>query len=621
MKRIDHRIDLQVSLLLAVFVAVVTMTCFFVSYRVTYSDMRHSLRERVEILYGYLEDQLDMSTFADIDSREDVEREDYLAMHRIFNAVKEATGVMYLYTAKKNDDGKYIYVIDCQDITSDDYRYPGDLIEEEIYQDMDRALGGEEVYPDEIVHTSWGNIFICYLPLMSDGEVVGVLGIEFEAQHQYGTYQKLKMFVPMAVLAFTILAFFVSRQMFEHVNVIVEQQAEQKQILERALQEAEVASRAKTNFLFNMSHDIRTPMNAIIGFTQIARDSLDNRERVLDSLNKVERASQHLKRLINDVLNMAKIENGKLELETAPCRLRDFVTETEALIRPDMEEKGLEFTVQMEFSDESPVLCDPLRIRQIEFNLLSNALKYTPKGGRVEYRVFQSEPDADGFVQVRMHIKDNGIGMSEEFQKHIFGAFEREKSATESRVEGTGLGLAITKRLVELHGGTIQVHSRQGKGSEFIVSLRLETTQEPCPAREAVPDAGGISFEEKRILVAEDNELNREIAEVILSERGFLVETAADGAQAVEMVKKAGPGYYSLVLMDIQMPGMDGYQATREIRSLEDPALSRIPIVAMTANAFDEDRKRAFECGMDGHIAKPIDIGQLERALAQVVIE
>lgn len=617
MRKLDDRVDLQVSMLLAVFVAVVALTCFGVSYSVTYHDMKVSLRERVEYILEHLESRLDLSAFPDIETREDIRKEEYHAIHEVFSSVKEAAGLMYLYTAKKNADGKYIYVVDGLDSCSEDFRYPGDVIEEEIYQDMDRALGGEKVYPDEIVHTSWGDIFICYLPLYDREEIVGVLGIEFEASHQYMTYQKLKLFVPTAVIVFTILAFLVSRRMFRHINEIVKRQKEQKEILADALHNAEVASKAKSSFLFNISHDIQTPMNAIIGFVRLARDHAEDKRQVLDYLTKVERASSHLRRLINDVLDMARLEKGDLELELAPCNIRTSVKETEQMFRGRMEEKGLNFDVKTDQIEHDYVVCDSLRMKQIALNLLSNALEYTQRGGSVIYEVRQTGVDSHGYVCMEMRIRDTGVGMSEEFQKHIFGVFEREKSATQSGVQGTGLGLAITRQLVELQGGTIEVHSEKGVGTEFVVRLKLEAASEE---EVDVGNAGeNLLFHGKRLLVAEDNPLNQEVAATLLSEEGFQVECADDGLEALRMVSESAPGYYDLILMDIQMPRMDGYETAREIRSLADPDLAGIPIVALTANAFEEDKKEAFASGMDGHIAKPFDLDKVNAVLEEIL--
>lgn len=609
----NKRVDLQVSLLLAVFVAVAVMSCSLVAYYITYNDMRYGLSERVLTIRNYLEDQLGKIAFADFESREDITNERYIMLHDMFSAVKEATGVRYLYTAKRNGNGDFIYVIDGLDIESEDYRYPGDLIEPEIYQDMDRALRGEEVYPDEILHTSWGDIFICYLPLYDRGRIIGVLGIEFDANHQYEAFQRLKLFVPIAVATFTILAFFTSKMLFKRVNEIVKKEEEQRKALAEALYREEIANQAKSSFLFNISHDIRTPMNAVVGFTQIALEHLDDKERVEDSLNKVEHASKHLKRLINDLLDMARIEKGKLELEIEPFHIRESVQETDQMFRSQMETKGLTFEVKLENITEDSVLCDGLRMKQIAMNLLSNALKYTEPGGHVEYCISEKEAEEEGCIELHLSFKDTGVGMTDEFQKHIFGVFEREKSATLSGVEGAGLGLAITRQLVELHNGTIQVKSEKGKGTEFFICMKLKIAKEQPVTQKEV-----LSFDGKRVLLVEDNPLNREIAEVFLTEKGFEVECAEDGDVAVAMVSNSVPGYYDLILMDIQMVRMDGYQATREIRKLSDPELADVPIVALTANAMEEDKRQAFEAGMNGHIAKPIDMDKLDYTLMEI---
>jgi CheY-like chemotaxis protein/nitrogen-specific signal transduction histidine kinase len=400
---------------------------------------------------------------------------------------------------------------------------------------------------------------------------------------------------------------------FRNVDEDVRRDMKQKEVLADALKQAEIANRAKTTFLFNMSHDIRTPMNAIIGFTQIAKTHIDDKERVLDSLEKVEHASQHLLRLINDVLGMARIESGRTELELAPFSLKQNIKETVDVFIPHIQKNQLDFEVLYENYQDDFVIGDSLRLRQIEINILSNAVKYTPKGGKITYRIVQ-KGRAGGYALYEFHFKDNGIGIDKKFQESIFGAFERERTSTESGIEGTGLGLAITKKLVDLLGGEICLSSEKGKGTEFVVELRMklaESIYETKPKRELTE----TSFKGKRVLVVEDNELNREIAEVLLSEHGFTVELAKDGTEAVEMISKSDAGYYDLVLMDIQMPYMNGYQATEAIRRLSNKKLAEIPIVAMTANAFEEDRSRAIACGMNEHISKPVDMNKMSEVL------
>ena len=527
------------------------------------------------------------------------------------------------------------------------------------------------------------------------------------------------------------------------------------QALSDAVAAAETANRAKSTFLSNMSHDIRTPMNAIIGFTTLAISNIDDKERVKDYLTKTLASSNHLLSLINDVLDMSRIESGKIHLEEVEVNLSDVLHDLKTIVSGQVHAKQLELYMDaMDVTDED-VSCDKTRLNQILLNLLSNAIKFTPAGGTVSVRVRQLAGQACGCGQYEFRIKDNGIGMSPEFAKRIFEPFERERTSTVSRIQGTGLGMAITKNIVDMMGGTIEVQTAQGKGSEFIVRVPLRVQAEHRPvekiteleglkalvvdddfntcdsvtkmlvkvgmraewtlsgkeavlrARQSIemsdvyhayiidwrlPDMNGIEvtrqirslhddtpiiiltaydwsdieveakaagvtafcskpmflsdlretlmsalgqkqtdaaqellpqkdadFKGRHILLVEDNELNREIAQEILREYGFRVDTAENGAVAVEKVSTAAPGSYDLVLMDVQMPVMDGYTATRQIRALENPALAGVPILAMTANAFDEDRRRAMESGMNGFLSKPIVIGDLVQELHKIL--
>ena len=525
--------------------------------------------------------------------------------------------------------------------------------------------------------------------------------------------------------------------------------------LQVAVEKAETANRAKSTFLSNMSHDIRTPMNAIIGFTTLAISNIDDTDRVKDYLTKTLASSNHLLSLINDVLDMSRIESGKIHLEEVEVNLSDVLHDLKTIVSGQIYAKQLELYMDaMDVTDED-VYCDKTRLNQILLNLLSNAIKFTPAGGTVSVRVRQLAGKVHGCGQYEFRIKDNGIGMSQEFAKKIFEPFERERTSTVSRIQGTGLGMAITKNIVDMMGGTIEVQTAQGKGTEFTVCvpMRAQTEQRlvekiteleglkalvvdddfnTCDSvtkmlvkvgmraewtlsgKEAVlrarqsiemsdvyhayiidwrlPDMNGIEvtrqirslhddtpiiiltaydwsdieveakaagvtafcskpmfmsdlretlmsalgqkpadavqrllpeknadFKGKHILLVEDNELNREIAQEILQEYGFLVDTAENGAVAVEKVSTAAPGSYDLVLMDVQMPIMDGYTATRKIRALDDPARAKLPILAMTANAFDEDRRNALESGMNGFLSKPIVIGDLVQELHKIL--
>ena len=528
---------------------------------------------------------------------------------------------------------------------------------------------------------------------------------------------------------------------------------EQNRKLEIALQHEGAANRAKREFLFNMSHDIRTPMNAIIGFTSLAVTHIDNREQVLDYLKKISTSSQHLLSLINDVLDMSRIESGKVKIEEKAVHLPDLIHDVRSIIQPNVSAKRLSLFIDTMDVENEDIITDPLRLNQILLNILSNAIKFTPTGGMISIRISEKNGAPKGRACYEFRIKDNGIGMSEEFQKHIFEEFTREENSTVSGIQGTGLGMSITKNIVDLMGGTIAIESEPGKGSEFIVNLcfalsgqKGEPRQLPqleglralvadddtdtclsvstmlskigmrpewtISGREAVirtryameqgdefsvyiidwliPDMNGIEvvrqirkvigkncpiiiltaydwadIEEearaagvtafcekplflselrrvlaepfcaepahkpsqpnaaklkgKKLLLVEDNALNRELAQEILKEAGFVVDTAEDGEIAVQKMKQAAPGQYDLILMDIQMPRMDGYEATRQIRALPDAAKAGIPIFAMTANAFEEDRQNALKAGMDGHIAKPLDIPHLLQVLTDVL--
>ncbi len=541
---------------------------------------------------------------------------------------------------------------------------------------------------------------------------------------------------------------------FRSVDEEIRSEMEQKNLLEDALMQANRANKAKSVFLSNMSHDIRTPMNAIVGFTALAITHIDRKDQVEEYLKKIMTSGNHLLSLINDVLDMSRIESGKMHLEENACRLPDILHGLRSIVQADIRAKQLELYIDTIDVFDEEIYCDKLRLNQVLLNLLSNSIKYTGAGGIVSMRITEKPGAPSGYANYEFYIKDTGIGMSEEFVAHIFESFEREKNTTISGIQGTGLGMAITKNIVDMMDGTIEVRSEQGVGTEFIVSFTFRISQasnEPqdipqlkngralvvdddfntCDSvsymlgqigmraewtlsgREAVlraqqavmrddsycvyivdwllPDMNGIEvtrrirkemgddvpvivltaydwadieeeakeagvtafcskplflselrsclysivndeeetecvrterrkdFHAGRILLAEDNELNQEIAAEILGDAGFTMEIAPNGQIAVDMLKNTEPGYYQVVLMDVQMPVMNGYEAAKEIRGLSNRKLSSIPILAMTANAFEEDKQEALRCGMNGHIAKPIDIDNLFRTLNEVL--
>ena len=388
---------------------------------------------------------------------------------------------------------------------------------------------------------------------------------------------------------------------------------------EDALHVAESANKAKSTFLSNMSHDIRTPMNAIIGFTTLALSSITEQEKVKDYLGKILSSSNHLLSLINDILDMSRIESGKVVLEEQETNLAVLADELEHLLSEQAKAQGLELKVDYSKLRDRDVFCDKTRLNQVLLNLLSNAVKFTPAGGHVSFTLTQLEQLSPGKGVYEIRVKDDGIGMTAEFTKRVFEPFERERTSTVSKIQGTGLGMAIAKNIIDMMGGTIDLHTKKGEGTEFVLRLELVLQAQPKPVeakqQELLPESSTESFAGKRLLLVEDNELNREIACMILCKYGFELETAENGQEAVEMVAAAAPGYYDLVLMDIQMPIMDGHEATRRIRALENPELAKVPIVAMTANAFDEDRRAAKDCGMNGFISKPINMQEVIQAL------
>ncbi len=404
----------------------------------------------------------------------------------------------------------------------------------------------------------------------------------------------------------------------EHSEQEYRKSLEQKNIaLQLAVQRETKANLAKREFLFNMSHDIRTPMNAIIGFTALAQTHIDDRGQVEDYLKKISVSSQHLLSLINDVLDMSRIESGKVTLEAKPVHLPELVHELRDIIQAIVSKKDLSLTLDTVGVENEDIIADPLRLEQILINVLANAVKFTPDGGQISLWIVQKDTAPAGYADFEFHIKDNGIGMSEEFQKHIFEQFARERTSTVSKIQGTGLGMAITKSLVDMMGGGITVKSGQGQGSEFTISLRFPIGE--AKTGQTPPAAKASAFTGKKLLVVEDNELNLEIASTLLKEAGFEVDTAENGKIAVEKVEAASADRYDLILMDIQMPEMDGYEATRRIRALPDAKKAALPIVAMTANAFEDDRKNALHAGMNGHIAKPLDIQKLFQVLSELL--
>ena len=380
--------------------------------------------------------------------------------------------------------------------------------------------------------------------------------------------------------------------------------------------QAEKANAAKSDFLFNMSHDIRTAMNALLGYNELMKRELTD-PKLLDYQEKMEQSGNLLLSIINNVLDMAKIESGKMELDENYVKIRDVYQGVYKIFRAEAEKKGIHLEMEYEVQHEH-VICDETKNREIFLNLISNAVKYTASGGAVTIRITELDCDRKDYVRIQTQVIDTGIGMSEEFLPSLFEAFARERNTTAAKVAGTGLGMPIIKKYVDMMGGTIKAESKLGEGSKFTVIMEYriadkgyyEQVTDPSPDTEETDRISG-----KYVLLAEDNDLNAEIAEFILEDMGLMVDRVEDGVQCVARMEQKPAGTYDLILMDIQMPNMDGYKATQAIRRLEDKKKAGIPIIAMTANAFEEDRKKAFEKGMNGHIAKPVDAEKVKKTI------
>ena len=447
--------------------------------------------------------------------------------------------------------------------------------------------------------------------------------MDFVTYIAYNPQMTLLFFVFILAISLGFLLMYM--RLHEKKRLLAQEQAyavKQEQLAEAA----QAANKSKTSFLFNMSHDIRTPMNAIIGFANLAQNAKCSTEQMHSYLSKILVASQHLLSLINDILEMSRIESGKITLEPAPTSWSEMLQELQTIMQEQIESKKQSFTISIAPLTHDYVMIDKLRMEQVLVNLVSNASKYTPEHGSIRVELAQYPAAKPNHALYKISVIDNGMGMSEDFVKKIFSPFERANNSTVSKIQGTGLGMSITKSIVDLANGTIDVKSKLGEGTEIIVAVTLcLCTDAETAARNAKQldkqqaQAEQPDFKGKRLLVVEDNKLNREITVTILEQTGIITEQAEDGSVAVKMVQEAAPGYYDLILMDIQMPIMDGYEATKQIRALPDKRLAQLPIIAVSANAFEEDKKASLAAGMDGHIAKPINVPDLFALMQKLI--
>ena len=568
-----------------------------------------------DAVHKLVDGRIGKEDFDQIKDRSDEKEQLYKNISSYFNEIRTLNSTRYIYTATKNEEGKLVYVVDGLDPDADDVRHPGDYIEEEMVPYIDRAMSGEIVYSQDIIDTTWGPIFTACYPVRANhdgtGEIIGAFCIEMDMQSAYGMVEKTNhISIICGLVAGVVLLLICLYTHYVYQKNKAEEQ-KQKQLLMTAAEEANAANKAKSAFLLSISHDIRTPMNAIIGFTNIALHQ-NTVSDIHDSLEKVQKSSNHLLSLLNDVLDFTRIESGKVTISPEPVDITQLTDNVQAIMNGLLYTRDLKFELHREIPKNLYVLADVVRIREVLVNLLGNAVKFTKDGGKITLDI-SSYPGADEkHIITRYVVRDNGIGMSEEFQKKLFDPFSQEDDANaRTQYKGTGLGMAITKKYVDMMGGSIAVESKKGVGSTFTVEIPLELAEQVIQSEQKQHlhrDLTGI-----HVLMAEDNDLNAELATIMLEDAGMTVTRASDGKEVVNLFKNHPRGTYDLILMDIMMPNMDGHQAAKAIRTLgiERSDAVTIPIIALSANAFIDDIQESLDSGMNDHISKPINMEEL----------
>lgn len=614
-KQIHHLSNYIFLFLLAVFL--IAVYTFLLQKSYSTSTLEANVDQNItcsDAIHKLVSNTFTRDDFTDINTVDDMSSERYQTLQTTLNQIRSLNSTRYLYTAKRNSEGKLIYLVDGLDLDTSDFAYPGTYIEDEMIPYINSALSGKTIYSQEIIDTTWGHIFTaCYPVKATDGsnEIIGALCIEMDMESAYTFLSKSSRNSLQIAIAAAIVALLLLVCVYHILQNQRAKDREQQMLLRKSAAAAEAANKAKSAFLFNMSHDIRTPMNAIIGYAELSRNHLHEPDKLSEYLSNIRTCGQKMLSIIDNILEIARIENNQIVLEESICNIEESFDSCIVMFNTAVQEKHQTITVHKQVANPY-VYIDSSHLSEIVLNVISNAIKYTGQNGKIDCCLTQKPHEDADWCYMEISIADNGIGMSEEFQAHIFESFSRERSSTISGIEGTGLGMGIVKNLVELMHGTIEIQSSPGKGSTFTICIPCRTARkEEAEPRKSSSDRPQKTFAGKRILLAEDNDLNAKIAIELLSEEGLLVDRVSNGVACVEKLEKAAPDFYDLILMDIQMPVMNGYDATRKIRQLEDPFRSSIPIIAMTANAFAEDRQKALFVGMNDHVAKPVDMNVL----------
>ncbi len=564
---------------------------------------------RTDAMYEVVLEVIGEDDLANVDSST------YEHVQNHFHELKKVNSTDSFFLAKKEGD-KIVYFLDGNDASSEDYKQKGEEVSEELSTYIEIAFAGIPSYNFDISGTH--EFTACYL-LGNDTEDSLVLCIQLNLDATYALVIERDQLAIRAIILGTlvVVAMIVCACVYlqnEHAK-----HEEQQKMLKKAAERAKAADNSKSVFLFNMSHDIRTPMNAIIGYIDLARRHIDEPDKLNTYMDNIQDCGKKLLALLDNVLDLARIESNKISIEESAINVENTFASCVSMFMNSAEEKNQTLKLESKLK-HNYVYLDEIHYSEVIMNLVSNAVKYTGKGGEITCLIYQ-EDEKDGYCDTIASISDTGIGMSKEFQTQIFNRFSREYSSTVSGIDGSGLGMSIAKKLVDLMHGGISVDSTLGKGSTFTVCIPTKIAIEEDTQVNSVidTDINREKLKGKRILLAEDNDLNAEIAMELLTEEGLIVERAINGVECIEMLDRAKDNYYNMILMDVQMPIMDGYDACKKIRKLSNPVKANIPIVAMTANAFSEDKERSLKMGMNDHVTKPIDLNVLLKTIQKYI--